>query len=101
MITVDPERDDLERLTRYIQAFDESVIGVRAEDTAALQEVLNQFGVIASRRELDDSALEYLIDHTASVFMIDPDGNWVQRFTYETPYQDIAADVRLMLESSS
>jgi hypothetical protein len=33
--------------------------------------------------------------------MLDPQGHWLQRFTYDTPYEDILADVRLLLESTA
>ena len=97
MVTVDPERDSIDKLQIYLQAFDDRFIGVRGDDEA-LQPVLTEFGVQAIKREVD-SALGYLIDHTASIYMIDPEGRLVGRFPYETPYEDIVHDVKIALES--
>jgi protein SCO1/2 len=98
-MTVDPERDSLERLTLFLAAFDESFIGVRGEQQATF-DVLNQFGVTMVKREVD-SAVGYLVDHTASVFMIGTDGRLISRFPHETPYEDIVHDVRVLLNAPS
>lgn len=99
-VTVDPERDDIEGMTRYVHGFHDDFIGLRAEGQV-LQAVMDQFGVVAVRRQLGDSALSYLIDHTASVFLINADGQLAVQYLYGTPYQDIRDDLRLMLQSQS
>ncbi|MFP4323384.1 MAG: SCO family protein [Anaerolineales bacterium] len=96
-VTVDPARDDLTRMARYVSAFNDDFIGLRGED-GALQTVMGEFGAVARQREVD-SAMGYLVDHTASVFMVDPEGQLVGRFVYGTPSADIAHDVRLVLEA--
>lgn len=95
-ITVDPERDDMERMTPYVAAFDERFIGLRTDDASELQAIMSDFGVVAVKTEVE-SALEYLVDHTASVFMLDPNGDIITRFTYGTSHEDIAYDVRQVI----
>jgi len=97
LVTVDPERDDMARLSAYVGAFHEDFIGLRAEDDA-LQSVMAQFGAVAIKREVD-SALEYLVDHTASVFMVDQNNNVVYRFAYGTDPDGITEDVRTLLDA--
>ncbi|MCA9907052.1 MAG: SCO family protein, partial [Anaerolineae bacterium] len=97
-VTVDPERDDLESLGLYTHAFQEDFIAVR-EDGTALQELMDEFGVVAEKRERSDSAMGYLIDHTASVFLIGPDGNLEVQYLYGTDYRDLVHDLRLMLDT--
>ncbi len=96
-VTVDPARDDLARMGRYVSAFNDDFIGVRGE-ADDLQTVMAEFGVVARQREVD-SAMGYLVDHTASVFMVDPEGQLMNRFIYGTPSADIAHDIRLTLEA--
>jgi len=95
--TVDPERDTLDLMSRYVGAFHEDFIGVRLEDQADMQAVLSQFGAVAIRREVD-SALGYLVDHTTSLFMVDQQGNLMNRFAYGVEPSVIAHDVRVVLE---
>jgi protein SCO1 len=57
----------------------------------------DSFGVIAARQENTDSALGYTFDHTASVFVIDTQGRWFERFLYGTASSTVVNDVRLLL----
>jgi protein SCO1 len=99
-ISVDPERDTMDRLIRYMDGFNESFIGLRSDDDT-YREVMAQFGAIANRQDVEGSAMGYLVDHTVSLFLIDPNGDWIARYTYGTPYEDIAHDVRLILENQA
>lgn len=73
-VTVDPERDTIESLKTYLSAFDNYTIGLRgdAEQTEAAKKA---FGVFSQKNESADST-EYLVDHTASVFLINAKGNF-------------------------
>lgn len=95
-VTVDPERDDLANLTLYTQAFHKDFIGLRGEGDS-LKQVMNTFGITATKRQVGDSPLSYLVDHTASVFLIAPDGTLQVQFLYGTNYRDILHDVRLVM----
>lgn len=95
-VTVDPERDTLDNLSLYMAAFDDDFIGLR-DDTPALQSLLDEFGVVATKRVVGESALSYLIDHTASVFLIDSSGELRMQYLYGTNYRDIVHDLQLIL----
>jgi protein SCO1 len=97
LITIDPERDTMARLTSYVGAFHEDFIGLRPENQEQLDALLESFGIIAERREVD-SALGYLIDHSASVLMIAPDGRLVAQFPYGVPYTEIANDLQVLID---
>ncbi len=96
-VTIDPERDTLESMRQYTQAFHKDFIGLRAEGLA-LQALEDQFGVVAERQVVGESALSYLFDHTASVFLIGPGGQLEAQYLYGTDYRDIVHDLRLMLQ---
>jgi protein SCO1 len=97
-VTIDPERDTLDYLEQYIAAFHEDFIGLRAEGDT-LQSLTAQFGVVAEKRVVGESALAYLYDHTASLFLVGANGELEVQYLYGTPYRDIVHDVRLILES--
>lgn len=97
-LTVDPERDTLDMLTAYTHAFNPAFIGLRAErDT--LETIMRAFGVVAQRQDIEGSAAGYLIDHTASIFLIGPDGRLQSQYLYGTDYRDIVHDIQLILEA--
>lgn len=99
-VTVDSERDTLENLALYTHAFHEDFIGLRDESGDALERLMAAFGVVAEKRQVGDSALSYLIDHTASLFLIDSQGNFRVQFLYGTDYRDIVHDVRIVMQSA-
>jgi len=99
-VTIDPERDTLELLGLYTGAFHEDFIGLRLEEEE-LADLLAQFGAVAEKRILGESALAYLYDHTATLFLINPKGELEVQYLYGTPYGKIVHDVQLILDSDS
>jgi protein SCO1 len=95
-VTVDPERDSMESLTRYTAAFHEDFIGLRAEGEA-LTALEAQFGIVAQRRSIGDAPLAYLYDHSASLFLIGANGELELQYLYGTNYEDIVHDLQLIL----
>lgn len=93
-VTVDPERDSPERLAAYVGAFNPDFYGVQLQ-ADELTRVKRDYGVYAEKRflEASQSAADYLIDHTAFVYIIDKENNLREIFAHDAPKGDIAADV--------
>lgn len=92
MVSVDPERDSPESLAEYVSHFDPAFIGATgSEDEVAA--VATQYGIFYEKHE-GTVATGYLIDHTASVVVIDPDGYLRLVYPFGTPADDIADDIR-------
>jgi len=91
MISVDPERDTPERLAAYVKAFDPTFTGATGTK-AAIDELAQRMGVMAATRPIEGGS--YTVDHTSSVFLIDPDG--ALRALFSAPYTPklIAEDYR-------
>jgi protein SCO1/2 len=92
-ITVDPERDDVERLRRYVTAFDPGFIGgTGSEETLAA--VRKAYGV-ASQRITSDGNVQY--GHSSFVTLIDRRGllRAIMPFGYEA--EAYVHDVRALL----
>ena len=96
-VTVDPERDTGERLGRHVQAFNPDFLGLTGAPEQ-LQEVYDIFGVYHEVDTTSQSALGYLVNHTATTFVLDPEGVWRLRETYGTLAEDIAHDVQQLLK---
>ncbi|BAS29182.1 SCO family protein [Limnochorda pilosa] len=95
-VTVDPERDTPERLREYLAFFDPSVVGLWGE-LDALETVREAYGVYAAK-SLDPQAPDgYWMNHTATAFLVDASGNLRLSYSFGTPAEDIAADVRQVL----
>ncbi len=81
MISVDPERDTLERLAEYTGFFGDAFIGATGSE-AQLEELAERYGVIWRRVETPESAMAYTIDHSSSLYLVDREGNILRRVLY-------------------
>ena len=95
-VTVDPERDTAERLREYTRAFGGAFTALTGE-AAALAEVRRAYGVTAEKRAVKGTAATYLVDHSAMVHVIDPEGRLRLLFPFGTTPDDIEHDIRLLL----
>jgi len=95
MVTIDPARDTPEVLREYLAHFDPSFIGLTGTDEEILA-AATPFGIYFNKHA-GTAATGYLVDHTTSVLAIDKEGYLRLIYGFETPGEDIAADVRELL----
>lgn len=95
-ITVDPERDTVEKLQRFTARFDERIVGLTG-DSPQLVAVYQAYGAGATRRELPNSALKYAMDHTATTTVIDKTGQRRLLFGFGSPVEDMTSDIQALL----
>ncbi len=96
-ITVDPERDTAERLGMHVRAFNPDFVGLTGT-VDQLEAVYDIFDVYHEKDTSSGSALGYLVNHTATTFVIDPEGQWRLRETYGTEAEDIVHDIQQLLK---
>jgi protein SCO1/2 len=96
MVTVDPDRDSTARLKEYMSFFDPAFIGLRGTDEQTSQ-FERDYGVMVTRVEHPESATGYLLDHTASIYVVDPEGNLKLIFPNGSTPADMAEDIRHLL----
>jgi protein SCO1 len=90
-VTVDPERDTPEKLKDYLSSFDPHLIGLGG-DPAALAAVAKAYRVYYKKVPQDGGS--YTMDHTAIVYLMDKQGNFVAPFSLKRRPEDAAADLR-------
>ena len=95
-VTVDPERDDLARLRKYMNAFDASFIGATAAPDL-LSAMRKAYGVTMRREPSKTNPADYLIHHSAYIFLIDPAGYLRAIMPFGVTPDDIAHDVGALL----
>ncbi len=95
MISVDPVRDTPDHLAEYVEHFHPTFVGLSGAKEA-IDEAGLPFGLYYKIHE-GTPASGYLVDHTSRVFVIDDNGRYTLSFAYETPWQDMVNDVRIML----
>jgi protein SCO1 len=79
-VSVDPERDTPAELGTYVQLFDTPVIGLTGSP-AQVEQVKKQFGIYS--RKVEQPGGGYSVDHTASVMLLDKNGQFVATLSPE------------------
>jgi protein SCO1/2 len=95
-VSVDPERDTSERLMTYTRAFDPAIIGLTGTPDE-LARVMQPFGAIAERRPVADSVLGYLVDHSATIYLIDRQSRLRLVYPPQVTPAELAEDLRRLL----
>lgn len=95
MVTVDPERDTPEKLNQYVSHFHPDFVGFSGTKEE-IDKAGEGYGIYYERHE-GTEATGYLVDHTARVFVVDPEGNYQLSFSYGTPVEDIVHDLRMIM----
>lgn len=95
MVTVDPQRDTAEKLGSFVTYFNGDFIGVTGSETA-LEQLTRQMGIMFMKVNESDNPAAYLVDHTASVFLFDPDGRYHAIFSPPLSVDAIASDFTAM-----
>lgn len=95
-ISLDPERDTLKVLREYTAFFDPRIVGMTGSP-ALVSRAAQNFKVRYQKVPKEDG--NYAVDHSAGMYLLDAEGNFVKKFGYGTPPAEIAAALREALES--
>ncbi len=93
-VTVDPERDTPGKLKDYLSSFDPRVVGVTG-DAAAVTAMEKSYRVYTKKVPLDGG--NYTMDHTAIVYLMDKNGQFVSPFSLRRRPEESAAELRRYL----
>jgi protein SCO1 len=96
MVTVDPERDTPERMAEYMAFFNPSFVGLSGTPDQ-IAEAATPFGIYYQKHE-GTPASGYLVDHTATVNMLDREGRMRLVWPFGTEGDAMAADLKQMLK---
>ena len=77
-LSVDPKRDSIERLAQYIGFFNDEFVAATA-DHSQLYPLVRSMGMMYSMSQSTDDP-NYLVDHSGSVVVINPQGQVIGRF---------------------
>lgn len=94
-ISVDPERDQGEKLMAYATHFHPNFIGITGTPEE-VQKVAAQYGAFFAKVK-SDSAMGYLVDHTSKTYMISKDGKYVNILPHDMTKQDVVNNIRAAL----
>jgi protein SCO1/2 len=93
-ITVDPARDDVERMHKYLAGFDSTFIGGTG-DPERLDAVRKEYGVLAEKKMYGSN---YTIGHSSSIYLIDREGLLRALMPYGRSPDDYVHDLQILMK---
>ncbi|MES9878957.1 MAG: SCO family protein [Candidatus Sedimenticola sp. PURPLELP] len=95
-VSVDPERDTLEKLKTYAGYFHHKIVGVTGTPEQ-IDLAVKSYGAAYRMQKLDSEA-QYLVDHSADLYLIDKQGRLAKTLRHGTRPEEILDAILQLLE---
>jgi protein SCO1/2 len=92
-VTVDPARDTVEAIQDYVSYFHPRLVGLMGTDQQIAQ-VTKAYGIFYAVSEDDGSTTEYLMDHTTTMYLMGPDGQYRTHLRAGMTAEEMAAAIK-------
>ena len=93
-ITVDPKRDTPQTMAEYLKSFDRRIIGLTGSQ-AQTDSVAREYRIYVEPQKSEGD--DYLVDHSAYIYMMDPQGKFVNVVAGDVPGNEMAEKLRKMM----
>jgi len=97
-ISVDPERDTPAKMGEYVASFSPRIIGLTGS-APAIAAVEKAYRVFAQKAPGEKG--DYTVDHSAILYLMGPDGNYLAHFTPATSVDQMAKRLADYLSTKS
>lgn len=95
-ISVDPERDTVEKLKNYVNAFHPSIKGITGT-ADEIEKVAKLYGVMYMKVDMPGSAMVYAVDHSSRYYVVGSDGKVKKFIEHGTEPDKIVAALRSVM----
>ncbi len=95
-VTLDPERDTPEVMADYVKNFGQRFVGLTGSPDAVAS-AAKAYRVAYSRFQEDKTKSDYSIDHSALIYLMGKDGEYITHFAYGTPAAKMSETLRRYL----
>lgn len=97
-VSIDPDRDTPEQLGQFVSYFNGEFLGVTGTEQG-LESLTRQLGVAYMRVPGEKDTENYLMDHTASVLLFDPDGRFHANYSPPLDPAGISEDLPRLVKA--
>jgi protein SCO1/2 len=100
-ISIDPERDSLQRIATYVTSFNKNFKGATGSEKQ-LNQITKELNILFAKVKPDNEDKEdYQIDHSGTILLINPDGNLTAFFSPPIEPKELTEDYKSILKSLS
>lgn len=97
-VSIDPERDDLNRIATYVTSFNKNFRGATATEEK-LDSLTNELNILYSKVN-PNADKDYQIDHSGTVLLFDPQGNLAGLFSPPIDANVLAQDYQMIIANN-
>lgn len=94
-ITVDPKRDTVQAMADYLKSFDPRIVGLTGSQAQA-DSIAKAYRVYVAPQKNEGN--DYLVDHSAYLYLMSPQGKFVNVIAGDTPGDQMADKLRKELD---
>jgi len=98
-ITVDPQRDTREVMSDYLKSFDSRIVGLTGTQDQ-IDSVVKEYRVYVAEQKSESDGDDYLVSHSAYIYLLDPQGKFVNVIQGSAAGEDIAVWLRKEISKS-
>jgi protein SCO1/2 len=98
-VSVDAKRDTPAQLNSFVPAFDPDFIGLTASNQPDIEAIARRWGVAVAIKSAPNG--DYIVDHSAAIFVIDPNGNLAAILTGPFTVEALQNDYRRIVTMRS
>jgi protein SCO1/2 len=91
-VTLDPERDDYSSTSEFASIFHKQIIGLSGS-IEQIDKIASAWRVYKKKVMLSESDLEYTLDHSAFIYLMDEKGKYCTHFSHNTEPEDILKEL--------
>ena len=96
-VTVDPERDKIEDLKEYLNAFNSQIVGITGSSND-IESFLKHMHVYKKIIYLDEN--NYTIDHSSQMFLFDKKGNFFGTLSTNEKIEDMLIKIKKIINGA-
>ena len=95
-ISVDPDRDTLDKVSQYASFFHPNIIGLTGTSDE-IEVVAKRYFVVYQKVNHEDLLLGYTLDHSTTTYIIGRNGQVVELIRHDTTVEEVVQSIRATL----